>query len=140
MVWAVCLGIGTCTHVAALISGWNARVPLASVVFWNSLTGLDPLAVALLFLRPRAGVVLTVAIMVSDVAHNIWAITAFGAMVWPVVAQGLFLILVLSTAGALWRDLPARAAASSGLAPALVGRRLKAPAEGQRGPHPMTKG
>lgn len=105
-VWALCLAIGTCTHVAALIYGWSDRVPIASVVFWNSLTVLDPLAAVLLFLRPRIGVALTLAIMVSDVGHNVWAIAAFGAMVWPVVAQALFLIFVLATARLIWRDAP----------------------------------
>ncbi|WP_293901188.1 hypothetical protein [Phenylobacterium sp.] len=110
MVWALCLAIGTCTHVATLIYGWNDRVPLASVIFWNSLTVLDPLAAVLLFLRPRLGVVLTLAIMVSDVGHNIWAIAAFDAMVWPVAAQALFLIFVLATAPLIWRDAPVQKA------------------------------
>jgi hypothetical protein len=110
MVWALCLAIGTCTHIAALIYGWNDRVPFASLIFWNSLTVLDPLAAALLFLRPRIGVVLTLAIMVSDVGHNIWAIAAFEAMVWPVAAQALFLIFVLATARLIWREAPGQRA------------------------------
>jgi hypothetical protein len=107
LIWALCLAIGTCTHIASLIEGWNDRVPVASIVFWDSLTILDPLAAVLLFLRPRIGVVLTLAIMLSDVAHNVWAITAFQAMVWPVVAQALFLIFVLATASLVWRGAPA---------------------------------
>jgi len=110
MVWALCLAIGTCTHIAALIYGWHDRVPFASVIFWNSLTVLDPLAGVLLFLRPRVGVVLTLAIMVSDVAHNIWASAAFEAMVWPVAAQAVFLIFVLATARLIWRDAPGQRA------------------------------
>jgi hypothetical protein len=109
LVWALCLAIGTSTHIASLIYGWNDRVPLPSVIFWNSLTVLDPLAAVLLFLRPRVGVVLTLAIMLADVAHNIWAITAFGAMVWPVAAQAVFLIFVLATAPSIWRDYRPRA-------------------------------
>ncbi|MGH6966611.1 MAG: hypothetical protein ACREE0_19185 [Phenylobacterium sp.] len=104
------MAIGTCTHGAALIYGWNNRVPFASVIFWNSLTVLDPLAAALLFLRPRIGVVLTLAIMVSDVGHNIWAIAAFEANVWLVAAQVLFLIFVLVTARLIWRDAPGQSA------------------------------
>jgi hypothetical protein len=106
LVWAFCLAVGTCTHVASLIYGWNARVPLPSAIFWNALTVLDPLAAALLFLRPRAGVALTLAIMVSDVAHNVWAVGAFGAMAWPVVAQAVFLVFVLATARLIWREAP----------------------------------
>lgn len=104
MVWVFCLAIGTCTHVADLIYGRNEGVPIASAIFWNSLTILDPLAIALFFVRPRFGVVLTLAIMVADVAHNVWAIAALDVMVWPVVAQALFLIFVLATAHLIWRD------------------------------------
>jgi len=110
MVWALCLAIGTCTHVAALVYGWNGHVPFGSRIFWNSLTVLDPLAAAALFLRPRIGVILTLAIMVADVGHNIWAIGAFEAMVWPVVLQALFLIFVLATAHLIWRDAPGQRA------------------------------
>ena len=106
LVWALCLVIGTCTHVAALLYGWNDRVPLPSLIFWDALTVLDPLAAALLFLRPRVGVVLTLAIMVADVGHNFWAIFAFDAIAWLVVPEALFLIFVLATAPLIWRDAP----------------------------------
>jgi hypothetical protein len=106
LIWALCLAVGTCTHVASLIYGWNDRVPAPSAVFWNALTVLDPLAAVLLFLRPRMGVALTLAIMLSDVAHNVWAIGAFGAIAWPVVVQAAFLVFVLATARLIWRDAP----------------------------------
>jgi hypothetical protein len=101
------LAIGTCTHIAGLINhgwGFGGDIPLASVIFWNSLTILDPLAAALLFLKPRIGVLATIAIMVSDVAHNWWVVAAFGGIVWMVVAESAFLIFVLATAHLIWRD------------------------------------
>jgi hypothetical protein len=101
IVWALCLAIGACTHIAGLIKhGWSCGgdIPLASVIFWNSLTILDPLAAALLFLKSRIGVLATIAIMVSDVAHNWWVVAAFGGIVWMVVADSAFLIFVLATA------------------------------------------
>jgi len=109
LVWVLCLAIGTCTHVASLIKcGWcSVGIPVASAVFWNSLAVLDPLAAVVLFVRPRAGVMLTMVIMVADVAHNVWAVTALGAMVWPVVAQAAFLAFALATAPAIWRAWPA---------------------------------
>lgn len=114
VIWALCLGLGTCMHVAALVFGWNdGDLPTATVVYWNALTLLDPLAAVLLFLRPRVGVLLTVAIMVSDVAHNVWALRALDIVLWPVIAQAVFLVFVLATARLIWREAPARKIASS---------------------------
>jgi len=47
-------------------------VPPATQVFWASLTFVDPTGVVLVVLWPAAGVWLTLAIIVSDVAHNTW--------------------------------------------------------------------
>ena len=110
-IWALCLAIGTCTHLAGLVEhggDFGGGIPLASAIFWNSLTILDPLAAALLFLRPRIGVLAILAIMVSDVVHNWWIAAAFGAVVWMVVAQSAFLVFVLATAPLLWREAPGR--------------------------------
>ena len=101
------MAIGTCTHIAGLIKhGWNfgGVIPLVSAIYWNSLTIIDPLAAALLFLRPRIGVLATITIMVSDVAHNWWVVTTFGGIVLMVVAQSAFLIFALATAHLIWRD------------------------------------
>ncbi|MGI4875611.1 MAG: hypothetical protein ACRYFX_31025 [Janthinobacterium lividum] len=63
---------GTYTHIADLVRHGllAAPVPLAIGVFWNVLTLLDPLAVALLWWRPKAGLGLAAAIMVADVSVN----------------------------------------------------------------------
>jgi hypothetical protein len=85
-------------------------VPLVPSVFWTSLTFLDPLAVLLLFVRPRPGVALTVAIIVTDVIHNTWLNQYLG--VRPGVeyaAQVAFLVFVLATAKTAWRLRPAPA-------------------------------
>jgi hypothetical protein len=105
LTWALCLAIGTCTHVAHLFSnGWAPpALPLATSIFWDALTFLDPLAAVLLFVRPRVGLVATLAIMVADVAHNVWFIAAFGGVVWMVVAQAVFLVFVLATTRLVWR-------------------------------------
>lgn len=106
LVWALGLLVGASTHVAAIFRCGlcSAGVPIPTVVFWNALTVLDPLAAVLLFVRPRAGVVLTVAIMVADVAHNVWAFTAMPMIVWPVVLQAAFLAFVVVAAPIVWRD------------------------------------
>jgi hypothetical protein len=104
--YALCLTVGASTHVLTLLRrgwGWNyGGMPPVSVVFWTSLTFLDPLAVVLLFLRPRPGVSLTLAIMVTDAADNAWIIATYGGAAWAVAAQAPFLAFVLATMRLAW--------------------------------------
>lgn len=76
LIWVLCLLIGTGFHLVDLIGSGGAYpgYPVGTVVFWNALTVLDPVAATLLFWRPRLGVVVTLAIMLTDVAHNVWAV------------------------------------------------------------------
>jgi hypothetical protein len=76
------------------------------------LTFLDPLAAVLLFVRPRWGIALTVAIIVSDVAHNLWFMSAHPlskSFVADVASSGFmlsqiaFLLFVAATAPLAWR-------------------------------------
>ena len=83
----------------------------ASAAYWSSLTLLDPLAAALLFLRPKAGIVLTILIIVTNVAHNL-AVTAQsapeGAFLTRVasnpflISQIGFMLFVAATARVAW--------------------------------------
>lgn len=72
VVYSVCFLVGTYTHAAWLFRrGFLAfPVPLAIGVFWDALTLLDPLAAALLWWRPKAGIRLALAIMAADVCVN----------------------------------------------------------------------
>jgi len=110
-VWALCLLVGTSFHIVDLVRSGGAYpgYPLGTVVFWNALTVLDPLAAALLFWRPRHGVLATLAIMLTDVAHNVWAVVTYDAWVWPVAMQTAFLAFVLFTAHLIWRVPPRQA-------------------------------
>ncbi len=114
IVYALCLTGATINHVRALLAhGWlPEQLPLATALFWSSLTFLDPIAAVLLFLRPRAGIGLTVAIIVSDVVHNLWFIAAHplrGSLVEDVtssrfmMSQIAFLLFVAATASLAWR-------------------------------------
>jgi hypothetical protein len=93
---AICMLMGTYTHVA-----WTVRhgflypdVNIYSRLFWDSLTFLDPLAALLLFIRPRAGIILVAAIILLDVLHNI----LIGYLLDPyVLLQLLFGIFVWTT-------------------------------------------
>jgi hypothetical protein len=111
----------TVNHVRALLAhGWlPAHLPQPTALYWSSLTFLDPLAVALLFLRPRIGIAMTAAIIASNVAHNLWFIAAHplrGSFVEDVtssafmMSQVAFLLFVAATAPLAWREAgrPAR--------------------------------
>lgn len=113
-IYALCLAGATVNHVRALIArGWFPdALPTATALYWDSLTFLDPLAAVLLFVRPRAGIGLTGAIIVSDVAHNLWFTAAHplhGSIVVDVtsslfmMSQILFLLFVVATAPLAWR-------------------------------------
>ena len=109
--YAACLLGATFNHARLLARHglfWDyGGAPLASAVFWTSLTALDPLAATALFVRPNAGVAATVLIIVADVVHNLW-ITAhhapphrsLAAMTTDpfVVSQVAFLLFVAATA------------------------------------------
>lgn len=115
IVYALCLAGATINHIrAVLVRGWLAeQLPLATALFWSSLAFLDPLAALLLFVRPRLGIGLTVAIIVSDVAHNLWFMAARppgGSLLESVSSSGFmmsqiaFLLFVAATAPLAWRD------------------------------------
>lgn len=115
--------VGTYTHVADLAQhGFLAApVPLAIGVFWNLLTLLDPLAVALLWWRPKAGIGLAVAIMVADISLNTGVYLAgyFGPPTPHMVPltlldQALFGLFVLLTAPIAYQRLPPHSAKSTG--------------------------
>ena len=102
VVYALCLAVGTYTHASILIRhGWRwdyGGKPLFTVLFWSALTFLDPLTAALLFAVPRAGTILLLVLMLSDVVHNTWIINRYGGVSWMVADQWLFFIFVLATA------------------------------------------
>jgi hypothetical protein len=89
------------------------HLPVATALYWDSLTFFDPLAVVLLFLRPRAGIGLTVAIIVSDVAHNMWFMAEHplrGSIEQDITSSGFimsqiaFLLFVAATAPLAWKQ------------------------------------
>jgi len=114
IVYALCLAGATINHVRALLAhGWMPEgLPSATALYWDSLTFLDPLAALLLFLRPRTGIALTVGIIVSDVAHNLWFVAghslraSFFEDVTSsafMMSQIAFLLFVAATAPVAWR-------------------------------------
>ena len=110
LVYALCLLGATCNHARIVIEHgvtWNyGGVPLFVSVFWTALTFVDALAVFLLFARPRAGLLLTVAIMVADVAVNWWVGMAYGFDVAAFSAQVVFMLFVMATVRRAWVVAP----------------------------------
>ena len=111
VILALCMLAGTSTHAMTLWTHglwWDyGGVPLFTQVYWTSLTFLDPLAALLLFVRPRTGLVMTAAIISSDVAHNLWFIHHYDiGFNWGVALQCVFLIFVAATFRRVWRSSP----------------------------------
>jgi hypothetical protein len=119
-IYALCLVGATLSHIVMLLLfGWRyGGAPLASCVYWTALTLLDPLTGLLLYLRPRTGLVVTIAIIVSDVAHNTWFGLHFGTIStlfanWMYCCQLGFLIFVLLTVRCAWAGVATRPATRS---------------------------
>ncbi|WP_294192639.1 hypothetical protein [uncultured Sphingomonas sp.] len=100
---------GTLTHAVDWWQwGWwpyRFGPPLLNA-FWNALVLLDAAAVALLLRRDsRGGVVLAAAVMIADVAANVyaWQVLSFERFAVGVAFQSAFLGYVLGAAPSLWR-------------------------------------
>ncbi|OYO27988.1 hypothetical protein CD932_23070 [Janthinobacterium sp. PC23-8] len=107
LVYALCLSGATLNHARSVLEhglAWDyGGVPPFVSAFWTALTFIDALAVLLLFARPRAGLLLTVAIMVADVAVNGWVGMTYGFDVAAFSAQFVFMLFVLGTVRMAWR-------------------------------------
>ena len=109
-IYAVCLTGASYNHAyIVFIYGlqWDyGGLPLFVCLFWTALTFIDPLAALLLLARPKAGLGLTAAIIVSDVALNAWVGVNYGFHWPPFLAQLLFLVFVIATIRTAWSGLP----------------------------------
>ncbi len=119
LVIALAFLVAACNHAVDMFK--NGLFPYAKLYnapealnyYWSSLTLLDPLAVILLIYNVRAGLILALCIMFTDVPVNLYA----NAMYWRLpsyknyflVMQILFLMFLLLTASRIWRlSRPAR--------------------------------
>lgn len=104
--YCLCLGGATFNHARTLFEHGlrydYGGVPLFYRVFWTGLTFFDPLAIVLLLAFPRAGLALTLAIIVADVAVNATATITIAPDLMALGAQTLFLAFVLATIGYAW--------------------------------------
>lgn len=101
--------IGALVHLRHFaVGGWRPYgwAPPALELFWSLLVMLDTAVVVLLATgRRRSGLVLAVAIMVTDVLANTYALTrlAIPMSVVAVLLQALFLGFILGSIAFLWR-------------------------------------
>ena len=112
--WAACLLVAGLNHARLLGEHglfWDYRgLNPISAAYQTSLTVLDPIVAALLFIRPRVGIVATVFLIVTNVIHNL-AVTAHFAPVGefltrashPITLSQIgFMLFVLATAPIAW--------------------------------------
>ena len=101
VIYAICLTGAAWNHARILFEHglwWNyGGIHPFYATFWTSLTFFDSLAVLLLLTRPRAGLVLTTLIIVSDVLINACAGLSYGFDLASFVAQFIFMVFVLGT-------------------------------------------
>lgn len=110
ILFACCLFIATANHIRADVShgllwdyGYGPDAYLGSRIFWGALTFFDPLAALLLFIKPRAGIVLTVAIILVDVTHNTFYVALKQQWLEPFyLSQVAFLIVVFLLSPIAW--------------------------------------
>ncbi len=103
ILWSTGFAIGTVSHVADItVYGWlpYEYMPIGFNLYWTSLTFLDPVAAALIWLRQRGALWLGCAIMGSNLVVNAW--TVFGAgfadLLPGLVLQSLFAAFVFFVA------------------------------------------
>lgn len=113
-VWAACLLIAGINHARLLVQHgffWDYRgLNPISAAYQTSLTFIDPLVAALLFIRPKVGIIATIVLIVTNVMHNL-AVTAYFAPAGEfftrashpiLLAQIGFMLFVAATTRSAW--------------------------------------
>ena len=113
-VWAACLLVAGLNHARLLVRhglSWDyGGLNPISAAYQSSLTLIDPLVAALLFIKPRVGIVATIVLIVTNVTHNL-ATTAHFAPAGefltrashPItLSQIAFMLFVVATARIAW--------------------------------------
>lgn len=109
IIWTIAFLIGAATHALDIWrSGWLPYrfAPLPINIYWTALLPLDLLAAVLVWIWRRAGIMLAVAIMLSDVAINsmMALIMVDDWPIAPLAMQAGFMLFVIITAPWLWRE------------------------------------
>ena len=105
VVFALCLAAASIVHINDLWQhGWFPYrfAPLPLNVYWTVLAFLDALAALLLIVQPRAGLVLTLLVIVSDVTLNLFARFYLGLRLQTLALSLQVLFLVAAVAVTLY--------------------------------------
>ena len=114
VIWSVGFLIGTYTHTNHLVTHGllHHKAPIALSVYWDTLTLLDPLTAALLWCKPKIGILLAVSIMASDISINTYHyLSGYAGQVTSGMVplflfdQALFGLFVFVTASLVWRQV-----------------------------------
>ena len=120
IIQSIAMLMGASTHISwAIQNGFlseHYNAPLATQLFWDSLTFLDPLAALLLILRPKFGVLLTLIVITVDVVHNNLfysnelylssiSLNDWILKYWMILGQILFAIFVYLTFRKNWKSI-----------------------------------
>jgi hypothetical protein len=116
-IYALCLLGATWTHLQVAIAhglNWDygGAAPFTRL-YWTSLLFIDPLTALFLLVRPRAGLILCVAVIVTDVAHNSWFALHHPIRMDLYLSQIVFLLFVAFTVRTAWRGAASRRAVLS---------------------------
>lgn len=126
-IWAACLLVACANHVHILWRHglfWNyGGAHWASATYWTGLTVIDPAVAFLLFARPKPGIAATIALITTNVAHNL----TVAALASPegrflsktasdpfIASQAVFMAFVLATAHLAWKGVESRSVRLTG--------------------------
>ena len=116
VVYALCLSAAAWTHLEVALAhglGWDyGGVAPLTRIYWSSLLFIEPLTALLLLVMPRAGLLLCVAVTVTDVAHNSCFALHQPIRMEPYLSQIVFLLFVAFTVRTAWRGAMSRCAVS----------------------------
>jgi hypothetical protein len=113
-IWAACLLIAGINHARLIVQhglfwDYGGLNPI-SAAYMTGLTLLDPLVAALLFIKPKVGIVATIVLIVTNVIHNVGRVAHFAQagefltrVSHPItLSQIVFMLFVVATARSAW--------------------------------------
>jgi hypothetical protein len=114
VIYALCLGGATWTHLQVVLThglSWDyGNAALFTRIYWTSLLFIDPVTALLLLVSPAIGLLLCIAVIVTDVAHNSWFALHHPIRMDLYLSQIVFLLFVAFTVRMAWRGATGRCA------------------------------
>ena len=106
IIWTIGFLIGAVNHILDIVYNFWLPYefrPLPWNIYWTSLAFLDPLAALLIWVRERLGLMLGMAIMVSNVLVNGYTLLiGYDELLFPFMMQSAFTAFVFFAAWRHW--------------------------------------